>query len=83
MRAKTIGVAILCWTGLAVGEDAAEEGINRLDLDNDGFLTYDEAAADPELVPKFIQLDKDLDGKLNEAEFSKYEPLEPPDTGDP
>ena len=82
MRAKTIGLLALCWMTAATGEDAAEKGVNRLDADNDGFLTYDEAAADPELVPKFIELDKDLDGKLNEAEFAKYESHDPPDSAD-
>jgi hypothetical protein len=44
--------------------------MQRLDRNNDGFVTRDEAKDATELQGRFAELDKDNDGKISAAEMS-------------
>lgn len=46
---------------------------NQLDTDNSGYLNRDEASAREGLVENWEDWDKDENGAINRAEFSKFE----------
>ncbi len=48
-------------------------GFGTLDLNRDGHLSKDEAAARPELVDRWSRADTDNDGLIDRAEFSAFE----------
>ena len=52
-----------------VGKDANDPGFHALDKDKDGFISMQEAKANPELAKKFKQADKNGDGKLSRMEY--------------
>jgi hypothetical protein len=52
-------------------DDAAV--FRRLDRNNDGRVTKAEAQADPEVARRFAELDTDNSGKLEQAEFARFE----------
>jgi osmotically-inducible protein OsmY len=55
--------------------DVAQPKVNphfaRLDINKDGFLSYQEARADKEAAQHFALFDENRDGKLSEDEFLK------------
>ncbi len=51
---------------------AIEDAFKSLDGDNDGLISQDEAASDPELSTQFASLDKNHDKMLNTDEFKTY-----------
>ena len=55
--------------GDKVGRDAKDPGFNKLDKDNDGYLSRSEAAGNPNLAKKFKEADKNGDGKLSRTEY--------------
>jgi len=72
--AKTllIGVSSLALgTGAALAADKAKSdpGFNKLDANNDGYLTRSEAAKNPYLAKRFKEADKNGDGKLSRTEY--------------
>src|ERR671935_2225076 len=73
--AKTllIGVSSLALgTGAALAADKAKDkdpGFNKLDKNNDGYLSRSEAAKNPYLSKRFKEADKDGDGKLSRTEY--------------
>ena len=75
--AKTllIGVSSLALgTGAALAADKAKEakndpGFNKLDKNNDGYLSRSEAAKNPYLAKHFKEADKNGDGKLSRTEY--------------
>ena len=72
--AKTllIGVSSLALgTGAALAADKAKSdpGFNKLDANNDGYLTRSEAAKNPYLAKHFKEADKNGDGKLSRTEY--------------
>jgi Ca2+-binding EF-hand superfamily protein len=72
--AKTllIGVSSLALgTGAALAADTAKDdpGFNKLDKNNDGYLSRSEAAKNPYLAKHFKEADKDGDGKLSRTEY--------------
>ena len=73
--AKTllIGVSSLALgTGAALAADKAKDkdpGFNKLDKNNDGYLSRSEAAKNPYLSKRFTEADKDGDGKLSRTEY--------------
>ena len=72
--AKTllIGVSSLALgTGPALAADEAKNdpGFNKLDKNNDGYLSRSEAAKNPWLAKHFKEADKDGDGKLSRTEY--------------
>jgi Ca2+-binding EF-hand superfamily protein len=52
-----------------VGKDANDPGFNKLDKNNDGYLSRSEAAGNPTLAKSFKQVDKNGDGKLSRTEY--------------
>ncbi len=54
----------------------AEDQFARLDIDKDGAVSKEEAAAMPGLLEVWEQLDVDADGKLNAEEFALFKPEE-------
>lgn len=73
--AKTllIGVSSLALgTGAALAADKAKDndpGFNKLDKNNDGYLSRSEAAKNPYLAKRFKEADKNGDGKLSRTEY--------------
>ena len=73
--AKTllIGVSSLALgTSAALAADKAKDndpGFNKLDKNNDGYLSRSEAAKNPYLAKHFKEADKDGDGKLSRTEY--------------
>ena len=77
--AKTllIGVSSLALgTGAALAADKAkadkannDPGFNKLDANNDGYLSRSEAAKNPYLAKRFKEADKNGDGKLSRTEY--------------
>ena len=71
--AKTllIGVSSLALgTGAALAADKKDDpGFNKLDKNNDGYLSRSEAAKNPYLAKHFKEADKDGDGKLSRTEY--------------
>ncbi len=45
------------------------EAFRRLDIDKDGFISRQEAAAQPEVAANFDKADSDRDGRLSFEEF--------------
>jgi len=52
-----------------IGKDENDPGFNKLDKNNDGYLSRIEAAANPTLAKKFKEADKNGDGKLSRTEY--------------
>ena len=52
-----------------IGKDENDPGFNKLDKNNDGYLSRSEAAGNPTLSKKFKQADKNGDGKLSRTEY--------------
>jgi len=52
-----------------IGKDANDPGFHALDKNKDGYISRDEAKANPELYKKFKQADKNGDGKLSRFEY--------------
>ena len=70
-----VGVsAFALGTGATLAADKADKaksdpGFNKLDANNDGYLSRTEAAKNPFLVKNFKQADKNGDGKLSRTEY--------------
>jgi Ca2+-binding EF-hand superfamily protein len=56
-------------TGDKIGKDKNDPGFNKLDKNNDGYLSRTEAAGNPALAKNFKQVDKNGDGKLSRSEY--------------
>src|ERR1044072_1452545 len=61
-------------TSAAVAADKSDKsksdpGFNKLDTNNDGYLSRTEAAKNPYLVKRFKEADKNGDGKLSRTEY--------------
>src|SRR5438067_2175475 len=72
-RAKTFVIAAAAFA-LAAGAALADRpkndpGFNKLDRNNDGYLSRVEAAKNPQLAKNFKAADKNGDGKLSRAEY--------------
>ena len=78
MNIKTSSVAALAVLGtllMTTGAqaDANAETFKKLDIDGNGYLTLQEAEANPALLDAFADGDDNDDGMLNMAEFAKLE----------
>ena len=56
-------------SGDKIGKDKNDPGFNKLDKNNDGYLSRTEAARNKTLAKNFKQVDKNGDGKLSRAEY--------------
>ena len=52
--------------------DGPHPDFARLDINNDGFVTPDEASAYPPLANDFKHVDLNHDGKISKAEYSQW-----------
>jgi len=52
-----------------IGKDKNDPGFNKLDKNNDGYLSRTEAAGNPTLAKNFKHVDKNGDGKLSRTEY--------------
>ena len=52
-----------------IGKDQNDPGFNKLDKNNDGYISMQEAKGNPTLAKKFKEADKDGDGKLSRTEY--------------
>jgi hypothetical protein len=67
----TIAALVLIFSGATF---AAEESMyTKIDTDKDGSINQQEASAYPDLSEKWEELDTNADGKLDAAEFAKFE----------
>ncbi|MCO6442355.1 MAG: hypothetical protein J5I81_15055 [Nitrococcus mobilis] len=51
-------------------------GFNKLDVDQDGRISQQEAAANPTLAERFERLDQNGNEQLDHGEFSRFETME-------
>lgn len=75
MNSKIMTVLFACMAAAAVVA-AESSGEPVLDTDNDGLLSQEEAKAVPGLNDQWQTLDVNGDGKLDAAEFARFEPAE-------
>jgi hypothetical protein len=61
----------------ATGMSGASD-FQSMDRDGDGYLSKDEVDSKPALKEDWVKADTDGDGKLDQAEFSKFETNEAP-----
>ncbi len=71
LKKLTIAAIALLASGAAVATDKNLH--SDLDINNDGGISQEEAAALPGLNDKWVKLDKNADGMLDQAEFAKLE----------
>ena len=62
--------------------DMSRPDFTTLDTNQDGSLSAVEAASDPELSKNWSDIDKDENGVIDQAEFSAFEEMQTPATGD-
>ena len=71
IKQLVISTAIVaCATVATAGENAY---FTKLDINGDGALSKEEAAADPVLMESWTTADVNQDGKLEQVEFSAFE----------
>ena len=63
------GLALGMGATLAADQSKNDPGFNKLDKNNDGYLSRSEAAKNPYLAKHFKEADKDGDGKLSRTEY--------------
>jgi len=73
MNRNLIFAAVFAATSGVACAGETPESFSNLDADQDGSITQEEALNMPNLTSQFKDLDEDADGRLNEAEFSKFE----------
>jgi Ca2+-binding EF-hand superfamily protein len=66
---KLIPLVVLAFASMAI--IAEEDLIAKLDIDNDGRISIEEAAEDASLSAMFAELDTNKDGYLSPSELEK------------
>jgi hypothetical protein len=56
-----------------LGTPSAQESFNALDTNHDGYISPQEAKADPKLAAQWDMADGNSDGKIEKSEFSAFE----------
>ena len=78
-----IALVASLWSGTAVGIGSYGEAIpktdaavrfDQLDQDKDGYLTREELDDQPSINAELPRLDSNGDGRLDDSEFSAFEP---------
>ena len=54
-------------------QDSSQQQFSKLDADGNGYLSKSEVNRDPALEQRYNTLDKNRDGKLDRAEFARFE----------
>lgn len=66
-------VALLPMSVMGAGAKSAQAMFNKLDTNQDGYISQDEAKADTQLSKNWSDADLNKDGKVEESEFSAFE----------
>lgn len=53
--------------------DQGDIAYKKLDTNGDGYVSPEEATANPKLAAQFDKLDRNGDAKLDQAEFARFE----------
>jgi Ca2+-binding EF-hand superfamily protein len=62
----------------AAQSDTTRENFNKLDANQDGYISQQEAQADKQLTDDWSKADKNQDGQIDISEFSAFEESLPP-----
>ncbi|PUB79210.1 MAG: hypothetical protein DBP03_00235 [gamma proteobacterium symbiont of Ctena orbiculata] len=74
MKKRTLATMIGMFSGLALSTTlVAGTDFATLDVNQDGSISAEEAAADPEVSKNWSSIDKDENGMVDAAEFSAFE----------
>ena len=65
--------AALAGAGSDGMKQSADEMYNQMDANGDGYISVDEATANPQLAEKFKSLDTNSDNRLDQGEFAQFE----------
>ncbi len=65
--------AALAGAGSDGMKQSADEMYKQLDANGDGYISVDEATANPQLAEKFKSLDANSDNRLDQGEFAQFE----------
>jgi len=65
--------AMLPLSVFAAGNPTVQESFNKLDSNQDGYISQQEAQADKQLTEDWSKVDTNKDGKIEESEFSAFE----------
>lgn len=80
MKSKTlliVALSALSVSSLAfAAESKTQEQFNKLDTNHDGYISQDEAKAQPDLSENYSQADTNKNGQIDESEFSAFETSE-------
>jgi Ca2+-binding EF-hand superfamily protein len=69
-----LGAVLLSMPSMAEEMSQAEQ-FSKLDKDNDGYVSINEATGHNEMLKKWVDIDKDENGKLEFSEFSAFETM--------
>ncbi len=69
----TLTALVVIFSGATIAADS--DLYKKIDTDNDGTINKEEASVIPILSEKWIELDENTDGKLDQAEFAKFETM--------
>lgn len=70
-KAVTLAIALLAFTGVAYADkdQKGEKGFKKVDIDNNGAISMEEARTVPGLADNFAAADKNGDGQLSKSEY--------------
>ncbi len=73
LKKLTLIAMVVLFSAASVAEE--QTMYNKLDTNNDGAISPIEAVAMPNLNDKWVELDTNADGQLDQAEFAKFEEI--------
>lgn len=74
IKSFLIVVAVMFGLNVSAGEKATtKESFNKLDKDQNGYISQQEAKDNKQLLEQWDSVDADADGKLEMSEFSAFE----------
>ncbi|MEJ2454006.1 MAG: EF-hand domain-containing protein [Candidatus Thiodiazotropha sp.] len=76
MQITKTAMALLA-AGFFTAAVAGEDAFMKLDVNEDGYISAQEAAADESLHQRWETTDANQDGQIDAAEFSAFEAMEP------
>jgi Ca2+-binding EF-hand superfamily protein len=69
-----LGILAICLPVFA-GEDTQKEKFDSMDENKDGSISVNEATGQTEILRNWVNIDKNVDGKLEYSEFSAFETM--------
>lgn len=76
-------IVVACAAALAACSTQTDTAYQALDTNKDGMISQEEGQSMQGLTDQWAQLDVNMDGQLDEAEFAKFELMEQPATQPP